>query len=154
MNLRKLSSLFLIFLILNLNMVVPAVSYATADETCSCHLNSADYQCHCDDGSKSCEIHKNRGQESGVSTLKGIKGQGSENLQPSAFSLQPSVIKGQTCSTSRQNDNTVLPVSAIPFMVPVFCNAVPMVQVSNLSLQSENPLHGILIAPAEKPPSV
>ena len=150
MNLRKLSSLLLIFLILNLNMVVPAVSYATADETCSCHLNSADRQCHCDDGCKSCGMDKKQG--SGVSTLEGIKGQGSENLQPSAFSLQPSVIKGRTCSASHQNDNTVLPVSAIPFMVPVFCNAVPIVQVSNLSHQSENPLHGISITPFEKPP--
>ena len=143
MNLRKLSSLLLIFLILNLNMVVPAVSYATADETCSCHLNSADRQCHCDDGCNSCGMDKKQG--SGVSTLEGIKGQGSENLQPS-------VIKGQTCSASHQNDNTVLPVSAIPFMVPIFCNAVPIVQVSNLSHQSENPLHGISITPFEKPP--
>ena len=143
MNLRKLSSLLLIFLILNLNMVVPAVSYATADETCSCHLNSADRQCHCDDGCNSCGMDKKQG--SGVSTLEGIKGQGSENLQPS-------VIKGQTCSASHQNDNTVLPVSAIPFMVPIFCNAVPIVQVSNLSHQSENPFHGISITPFEKPP--
>ena len=144
MNLRKLSSLLLIFLILNLNMVVPAVSYATADETCSCHLNSADRQCHCDDGCNSCGMDKKQGS--------GVRGQGSENLQPSAFSLQPSVIKGRTCSASHQNDNTVLPVSAIPFMVPVFCNAVPIVQVSNLSHQSENPLHGISITPFEKPP--
>lgn len=150
MNLRKLSSILLIFLILNLNVVVPAVSYATADETCSCHLNSADSQCHCEDECKRCGMHKKEG--SGVSTLKGIKGQGPENLQPSAFSPQSSVIKGQTCSTSHQNDNTVLPVSANPFIVPVFCNAAPMVQVSNLSLQSENPLHGISITPFEKPP--
>ena len=144
MNLRKLSSLLLIFLILNLNMVVPAVSYATADETCSCHLSNADHQCHYEEGCKSCGMHKKQGS--------GVRGQGSENLQSSAFSLQPSVIKGLTCSTSRQNDNTVLPISAIPFMVPVFCNAVPMVQVSDLSLQSENPLHVISIAPLEKPP--
>jgi len=137
MNLRKLSSLLLIFLILNLNMVVPAVSYATADETCSCHLNSADRQCHCDDGCKSCGMDKKKGS--------GVRGQGSENLQPS-------VIKGQTCSTSRQNDNTILPVSATPFIVPIFCNAAPIVQVSNLSHQSENPLHGISVVPFEKPP--
>jgi hypothetical protein len=143
MLLRKLSSLLLIFLILNLNMVVPAVSYATADETCSCHLNSADRQCHCDDGCKSCGMDKKQGAR--VSTLDGIKGQGSENLQPS-------VIKGQTCSMSPQSDGSILPVSAIPFMVPVFCNAAQMVQVSNLSLQSENPLHGISITPFEKPP--
>jgi len=143
MNLRKLSSSLLIFLILNLNMVIPAVSYATADETCSCHLNSVDRQCHCDDVCKSCGMHKKEG--SVASTLEGIKGQGSENLQPS-------VIKGRSCSTSPQGDSSILPVSAIPFMVPVFCNAVPVAQVSNLSLQSENPLHGISIAPSEKPP--
>lgn len=152
MNLRKLSSLLLIFLILNLNVVVPAASYATADETCSCHLNSADSQCHCEDECKRCGMHKKEG--SGVSTLEGVKGQRSENLQPSAVSLQPSVIKGQTCSASHQNDNTVLPVSAIPFMVPVFCNAVPIVQVSDLQKLTEKMLNSVTPTPSEKPPTV
>ena len=136
MLLRKLSSLLLILLILNLNMVVPAVSYATAEETCACHLNNADHQCHCDDGCNSCGMHKDSGQ----SKLK------TNNLKPETK------IKGQSCSTSTQGDSSILPVSAIPFMVPVFCDAVPMVQVSNLSLQSENILHSISKAPATKPP--
>ena len=139
MNLRKLSSLLLIFLILNLNMVVPAVSYATADETCSCHLNSADRQCHCDDGCKSCGMHKDRGQ-------------GSENLQSSAFSLQPSVIKGQTCSASHQHDDAAVPALSIPFLLAEHSFCIPVSQVSNLLLQIENPLHGISITPSEKPP--
>ena len=135
--LRKISSLFLMALIFNLNMVVPAVSYAVADETCACHLNSADHQCHSEDGCKSCGMHKK---------------EGSENHQKVGWAV-PTTIKGRTCSTSPQGDGSILPVSAIPFMVPVFCNAVPMVQVSNLSLQSENLLHGIFIAPVEKPPA-
>lgn len=137
MLLRKLSSLFLIFLILNLNMVIPAVSYATAEETCSCHLDSADHQCHCDDGCKRCGMHKK---------------QGSENHQKVGRAV-PTSIKGRTCSTSPQGDGSILPVSANPFIVPVFCNAVPIVQVSNLSLQSEKILHEISKAPAEKPPA-
>lgn len=143
MNLRKLSSLLLIFLILNLNVVVPAASYATADETCSCHLNSADSQCHCEDECKRCGMHKDRGQGSGVRDQSKLK---TVNLEPETK------IKGQSCSTSPQGDSSILPVSAIPFMVPLFCSAVRMVQVSNLSLQSENPLHGISITPFEKPP--
>lgn len=139
MLLRKLSSLLLILLILNLNMVVPAVSYATAEETCACHLNNADHQCHCDDGCKSCGMQKDSGQGSGVS------GQ-SKHLKPETQ------IKGQSCSTSTQGDGSIVPVSAIPFMVPVFCDAVPMVQVSSLSPQSENILHSISKAPAKKPP--
>ena len=144
MNLRKLSSLLLIFLILNLNMVVPAVSYATADETCSCHLNSADRQCHCDDGCNSCGMDKKQGS--------GVRGQGSENLQPSAFSLQPSVIKGQTCSASRQHDDAAVPALSIPFLLAEHSFCIPVSQVSNLLLQIENPLHGISITPFEKPP--
>lgn len=136
MLLRKLSSLLLILLILNLNMVVPAVSYATAEETCACHLNSADHQCHCDDGCNSCGMHK-----------------GSEHSKLKTQNLKlKTEIKGQSCSTSTQGDSSILPVSAIPFMVPVFCDAVPMVQVSSLSLQSENILHSISKVPAKKPP--
>ncbi|MEK6726310.1 MAG: hypothetical protein AABY54_07160 [Deltaproteobacteria bacterium] len=161
MNLRKLSSLLLISLILNLNMVVPAVSYAAAEETCSCHLSNADRQCHCEEGCKSCGMHKSSGQWSGVrgqlkaedskeeGTVPDLRAKQSEAVESG---LSP-VLKGRTCSTSPQGDSSILPVSAIPFMVPVFCNAVPMLQVSNLSLQSENTLHVISIAPSEKPPA-
>lgn len=133
MLLRKLSSLLLILLILNLNMVVPAVSYATAEETCACHLNNADHQCHCDDGCKSCGMHKGSGQ--------------SKHLKPETK------IKGQSCNTSPQGDSSILPVSSIPFMLPVYCDAVPMVQVSSLSPQSESIFHSISKAPATKPPT-
>lgn len=135
---KKLSSLFLIFLILNLNMVVPAVSYATAEETCSCHLNNADHQCHCEDGCSSCAMHKNSEQSSVNSEQLKLKTE----------------IKGMTCTTSPQNDGSVLPVSAIPFMVPVFGNAIPTVRVSNLPNIIISPLYGVTVTPSEKPPTV
>jgi hypothetical protein len=136
---KKLSAISLILLILNLNMVIPAVSYATAEETCTCHFNSSDRQCHCDEGCKSCGMHKEQGS--------GVRGKGSENPQPSA-------IKGMTCSTSPQSDSMVLPILAIPFMVPAFSDAIPPVQVSTLSRPLENPLYGVTVTPSEKPPTV
>lgn len=142
---RKISSLFMLLLILNLNMVVPAVSYATAEETCSCHLNSADHQCHCEDGCNSCGMHKEQGP--------GVSGQGSEKEQKVGWAV-PTSIKGRTCSTSPQGDNTVLPISAIPFMVPDFSTSIPVVLVSELHNLAENPLYGVTVTPSEKPPTV
>ncbi|MDO8444870.1 MAG: hypothetical protein Q7T53_01995 [Deltaproteobacteria bacterium] len=141
---KKISSLFLILLILNLNMVVPAVSYAAAEETCSCHLNSADHQCHCEDGCNSCGMHKSSGQGSVVRGQSKLK---TENLK------LETEIKGMTCSTSPQGDNTVLPISAIPFMVPDFGTAIPVVLVSELQNLPENPLYGVTVTPSEKPPT-
>lgn len=138
---KRVSSLFLLLLILNLNMVVPAASYATADETCSCHLNPADHQCHCDDGCKSCGMHKKEKSE--------VNQQGRLTSHVSRLT-----IKGMTCSVSRQDDNMVLPVSAIPFVVPVFCSAVPMVQVSDMQNLTEKMLNSVTLTPSEKPPTV
>lgn len=130
--LRKISSLLLISLILNLNMVVPAVSYATAEETCSCHINSAEHRCHC-------ENHHHNSQGSGG------KSQQTEGHL---------AIKGRTCSTSPHSDGSALPALGIPFLVTDFDNGIPTVQVSNLPDLSENPLYGVTITPSEKPPTV
>ena len=139
---KKLSSLFLLLLILNLNMVVPAVSYAAAEETCSCHLNSADHQCHCEDGCNSCGMHGEKSSK--------FKVQSSKNVGWAV----PTSIKGRTCSTSPQSDSTLLPISAIPFMVPDFGTAIPVVLVSDLQNLPENPLYGVSVIPSEKPPTV
>ena len=143
---KKLSSLFLLLLILNLNMVVPAVSYAVAEETCSCHLSSADHQCHCEDGCNSCGIHKKQKSEEG--TVPDLRAKQSEAVESG---LSP-VLKGRTCSTSPQGDSTVLPISAIPFMVPDFGTAAPTVHISDLKNLAETPLYGVTVTPSEKPP--
>lgn len=145
---RKISSLFMLLLILNLNMVVPAVSYAAAEETCSCHLNSADHQCHCEDGCNSCGMHKNQGSRG-----QGVKGLGNHS-NPGTLEPSNPKIKGMTCSTSPQGDNTVLPISAIPFMVPDFGTAIPVVLVSDIEYLPENPLYGVTVTLSEKPPTV
>ena len=126
-------------------MVVPAVSYATAEKTCSCHLNSADHQCHCEEGCKSCGMH-NHAAHSG----SGI--QSETDSRPESNSEPHSELKSMTCSMSPNGDNAVLPILAAPFMVPDFSGAVPNVNVSNLSNLTENPVYGVTITPSEKPP--
>lgn len=139
MRLKKFSSLFLIFLIMNLNMVVPGVSYATAEETCSCHINSADHKCHCDKGCESCGMHEEMSGKQHSAT---------------AFSPQTSMIKGKTCSTSPENDNSALLIQATPFIVPIYCTAVPLVNISGLHHIAEKTLQSISKAPVIKPPIV
>ncbi len=128
---KRLSSIFLIILMLNLNMVVPGVSYAVAEETCTCHFKSADHQCHHEKGCGGCQMHKK--QKVGWDV--------------------PTSIKGMTCSTSPQSDNTTLSIQVIPFLVPIFCDAVPTVQISSLSSPIEDPLYGVTLTPSEKPPT-
>lgn len=135
---RKISSLFLIALIFNLNTVVPGVSYATAEETCSCHMSSADRQCHCEEGCNSCGVHKKEKSE--------VRSQESEAEHHLA-------IKGMTCATSPQSDGSALPAISIPFLLPGFENAIPTEQVSNLPNPIEITLYGVTITPSEKPPT-
>ena len=130
--LRKISSLILISLIFNLNMVVPAVSYASSDETCSCHLSSQDRQCHCNNHhDHESGIKENKSEETkGVLTLKAV-----------------------TCSPLVPSDSAV-PALSIPFLVPDFGHSTPLAQVSSLPNLVETILKGVTITPSEKPPTV
>lgn len=129
---RRISTTFLIFLILNLNMVVPAISYAAAEETCACHLNSSGHQCHLDSECKSCTAHghKNPGHEA----AKGI------------------AIKGQPCNNMPAHNEMALPALSTPFLVTELNIIIPA-QVSSLINPIENPLYGVTITPSEKPPT-
>lgn len=128
---RKISTVFLVLLILNLNMVVPAVSYAAAEEACACHLSSSDHQCHLDKGCKSCQVHghKNPGHEA----AKGV------------------AIKRQPCGTVPAHNDMAIPALSSPFLIAEFSIIIPA-QVSSLLNLIENPIHGVTVTPSEKPP--
>lgn len=127
----KLSPLFLMFLILNINMVVPAISYAAAEETCACHLTSSDHQCHLDKECKSCLAH-------------GHKNPGHEAAKRVA-------IKGQPCSTAPAHNDMAIPALSSPFLIAELSIIIPA-QVSSLLNLIENPIYGVTVTPSEKPP--
>lgn len=130
---RRMPTVFLIFLILNLNMVVPAVSYAAAEETCACHLSSSDHQCHLDKGCKSCQVHEQKGIHH--EAAKGV------------------AIKRQPCGVVPAHNDMAIPVLSSPFLIAEHSIIIPAQVSSRLNI-IENPIYGVTLTPSEKPPTV